>query len=1260
MKRKITSLVALLTILGILFFVPGAAYAKNKTTCMNNANSKFPVNSGSTYSQITDVSPGTSMSDAGVEWACGNSTSARGVMWITDEAGFSQSNGTYTINVNAYLRRTGTTTLGVVGSVNNKSSNAAIYATNVKICARNDHSKCNSDIGIEYKDGWASVYGCDPNGYCGKDFLRASANNTSGENDFTYPERVAKIDVDGETLINEVGITELSDHGEIELSLYRGFNNGSGSYGWSNFVILAEKQESTSVFENNTRARIDVGGDGSVERTIMSGYARDAGTDDYYDTNKVNRRNTVIEFDNRLRSRVTLRDAHTATTNWYGMNETSGSSGSIEISPSTSDWTYKPVFGWDGAFNYKKVTVSLNPGESQTKCSGVTTSAAYSTVNGTSGSTYSKQCVKISRPYAYFSGSVTASVKKNSAKTDVSIPSNHRITLSDSDDGYYEISFTSNVKRSKDSAGETVATQYSAYRRDASSIVNGSSAADWTPTSATASGNTNALAEDSSQNVFTPKVTGTLKYGETRTFCSAMSYRNKQSTSDNLVPASGSEYCVTISRPKQKCSVAPNIEYGLLEGQNYGQLSVNNKNLNKTETVANGPVSIYARPTDNIRFKYDMCAGALYPIKENGLSVPVSYTASGWSTKLPTVDNSNKYLFRTEVPLVGSTFNNPRVWSSSPTPSGFMQDVSHLNGSFTSPSSGAGENYRCDNGENGFYQIAGKLDCARNNQNYNIGVLDTGSTITQKLDWNEQKVTSGANVGSSPRTATASVIVPYNYILKPYVSNQTLRIAYIGERITMYPGVAVMTRKNELISNKDSENTYATISKNTDVRYSYYFTDSAGNLKGSIHSSSETRRFNQVGFSTEHVNETLAPVTVEISDDYVVGDRVCVELSVYPYDSHDGNNDAVALQEGSNISTRRATASCLTIAKRPTMSVESSNVYSATKINTSIYSKKIVANGTANRLTFGSWAEYGVYGRVNKNFLMASGAALAYGRDGTGANTKNLNITRTNPTNNNTTVADETNSNECTFMTQTFANAECKQSEDMKKIGEISATQYEARTKDRYSEIGKNLSGVPQKQYNNTIYLDASNIDPSAYRDNASEPVGVKTNNLYLSKTPTFADDNGNHTVIYRATNVVIDGDLNKQVAKAMTTLNGVTGVIILAENVYLTDSVKYVDATIIADKVNTCAFKSSDPTRELRMSDLNANVCNQGVIFDSPVITKRLILNRTAGATNGTGSIVRAEVFNLNTGNYLWSFGQMSRYNQAVTTYSRELPPRY
>lgn len=44
----------------------------------------------------------------------------------------------------------------------------------------------------------------------------------------------------------------------------------------------------------------------------------------------------------------------------------------------------------------------------------------------------------------------------------------------------------------------------------------------------------------------------------------------------------------------------------------------------------------------------------------------------------------------------------------------------------------------------------------------------------------------------------------------------------------------------------------------------------------------------------------------------------------------------------------------------------------------------------------------------------------------------------------------------------------------------------------------------------------------------------------------------------------------------------------------------------------------------------------------------------------NVEGTIKRAEIFYLGMENYLWSFNQMTRYNQAITTYSRELPPRY
>ena len=47
-------------------------------------------------------------------------------------------------------------------------------------------------------------------------------------------------------------------------------------------------------------------------------------------------------------------------------------------------------------------------------------------------------------------------------------------------------------------------------------------------------------------------------------------------------------------------------------------------------------------------------------------------------------------------------------------------------------------------------------------------------------------------------------------------------------------------------------------------------------------------------------------------------------------------------------------------------------------------------------------------------------------------------------------------------------------------------------------------------------------------------------------------------------------------------------------------------------------------------------------------------------GGGNGNTTAQRAEIFNMNMGIYFWSFNQMSRYNQAVTTYSRELPTRY
>ena len=506
----------------------------------------------------------------------------------------------------------------------------------------------------------------------------------------------------------------------------------------------------------------------------------------------------------------------------------------------------------------------------------------------------------------------------------------------------------------------------------------------------------------------------------------------------------------------------------------------------------------------------------------------------------------------------------------------------------------------------------------------------------------------------------------YNYELKPYVTNRATKAAYIGSSITMEPGVVVAVRRDTLLGNDDDQNTYATITKETEVKYSYWFTDAAGNITGGVQEARETenRRFNdEGGLNTkflESTDEQLEEITIDIDDSRIVGGRICIELSVYPFESHDGtNNIPVSYKETSDISTRRATASCLPIAKRPTMSVESSNAYSATNIYTLSYGKKI----GSTIYDFGSWSEYGVFGHMNKNTLMASGAALGYSRNGyTGG--KTLNAVRNNPGDDGS-VSTDNNSNECTFMTQTFANAECKQSNTAVAIGDVTADQYRDRMVERYRDTDSvTLAGVPQKQFGGLQYADVSNIDPTltAFYKERLGFTSIKATSLYLSKTPKFSNDDHahNHTIVYHATNLVIDGDLNVETAKPMSAPRDLTGVVIIADNVYVTDRTTYINATIIANELNTCAFQSANPGSKLRMSDLSSTVCNKSVVFDQPVITKRLILNRTAGANSGTGSIVRAEVFNLNSGNFLWSFNQMSRYSQAITTFARELPPRY
>ena len=1355
MKRKI--IIALIAAISLTSLLSNSAYAKDYSTCLSNARSKFKVNSGSVYSQIDDVSPGSSITDAGVEWACGLSGAA-GVTWITDSAGYSSSGGTYTINVNSFIKRSGNTTMGVVGAISGKTYAGDVYASNVHIC-NSSLTKCDGDIGISYGSGWSNAYSSNAcsnitNLGWGYDFLRASYSNYTSDNGWTYPEGVAQITIDGAKLISEVGITERTGYGEITLKLYRGFNNGSTSYGTSEFKLLAEKKESKSELQNNTRMRLTAN-DGAHEET--SGYANDAGTKPY----TVNKRTTSIKFDNRLRAKVIDHDSHTAMVTWTGQGVTSGSSGNISISPDSSSWTYNPASGWNGAFNSKTETVTLDPGSNSTKCSGVTTPKYYSTVNGGSGSTSSKICAKLSRPYAYYTGTVTATVKKNTSKTNVSIPSNHYILLTDSDDGNYEISFTDTVKRKSDGAGENEKTQYSASRREAST--GGISTATWSPSGASSSGDTNALAEGGSQNVFTPKVSGRLKYGEKRTFCNSMSYRARQKSSDAMTAATGSEFCITIERPRAKCAIDTAYEYGIKDGRNVGSIGVRNFNNSAKNTFSWTPVNTsathnlsyndsnaWAMPGDDIQFKYGACAGAYYVIEQQGITGKgTHYSTAGWlatnalgtdgsnpSVGTRTFGNSNDgYLFRNEANKYRnySAYTNPvnknnadlaTIAATTPLPyatwtTGYNGASKPTSGFLSKPSEPIVEMYGdTDTAERAHSakspSISGTYGGTKDPNSYKIcgktatgcmfGKQNVGSIIVQQFTWNYLFMNNAAVAGGpTQHSATAIVRVPYNYYLRPYVVNNNDRgVVYLGENKTMYPGVVVYPRKNTLVHGGA---TYATVTKETTFKVRVY----NANTGATIREYSKTQRLNQKGdiTTTAAPDNTFMPdegMSFEVLDNgsNQVGHRICTELKIWPVDSHEtGSGSEVygasrnstnvtwdtqyALMEGYTTTASGnpkyvATAtSCSTIAKRPTASVESSNTYSATSLTAGHYAKKF---SSGNKYIFGSWSEYGVFGEVNTGKLFVSGAALGYKTNvsyNATAGYKNVNHTRDNDST-TTTASGETAGKTCVFTTQTYVNLvgnECKGSSNT--IGSEAANSYRDNILDRYGKVGQDgksshvkVTAKTGSYYN--LDIDGSQIENYRLeKDNPKSIVALYADgDAVLSSVPKFATST-NRTIVYRVNGtLIIRGSyINDERSERKTNLSDITGVIIIANRVWIDASVKYINAAIVttnADnaEINTCKYDGGTTIKigtgngSAELGTLSSAVCKDALTFDGPVFTRRIIMNRSAGANAGNGSIQRGEIFNLNMANYLWSFDQMTHYSQAVTTYSRELPTRY
>ena len=829
--------------------------------------------------------------------------------------------------------------------------------------------------------------------------------------------------------------------------------------------------------------------------------------------------------------------------------------------------------------------------------------------------------------------------------------------------------------------------------------------------------------------------------------------------------------------------------------------------------------SIWARPGDTIHFEAIGCAAAQYKqytfnqhFSHSNHQVTIQdidydITGSSTSTNHGNTDGTarnNKFKFGTEI-----SFDNS-------SPSKFVGGYNVRKGlgydgtAWSNPSTSNTTSYGCapDTGTtpafggSGHYQVSGKVvygdDGTMSYPCSGTSTLDVGSSFSNSLNFTGLRVYGVTKVGDGASSedviidevdtgeditrysydlvydslgtfeVKASVKVPYNYILKPYISKSGHAttsdpdngVVYSGSTINFNAGIAVAARKNTAFTNTDYD-TYATITKKTTVQTRYYVRNGSNytflTSDGATTSSTgwttvlSGKRFNSGGnLAGMYDNNTIytsggANISSTASNKFrikvpantPIGAQVCMQIRAYPADSHDSSIETVsgagtgniALSEtGSSNTDNTTSTACYTVAKKPSFSSEGSNAYSGGSYGfvTSVANR--ANSDTGSTYKHGSWSEYGVYGRVMTSDLrgMASGATYAYatGNNGQGSS---VNSTRSATSGVSTT----SNTNLCTISTQTFTNDKCDIGEiGLQGMGKNSATQYRDRIMSRFTSgnaapISASDIWASSSNHSSTGTCPTSVSDPHSESSKPSCFTAGGVNYVYLSKfnsgnTPANRDANGtshivvdknipvykgsgnstlisyfltqnlensderNFTYVYEVGTLVIDGNLyvgeyiNSSSSDKDPTLynpNQMRQEIIAADKVYITGRVTNIDATIIANEIDTCAYATFDDFKAGKRVAVNANsnqrqldstTCNENLVITAPVIAKKIIMHRTygggySGNSYSSGSEVqRGEIFYLRPDLFLWSYSQMQRYSQAVTVNSRELPTRY
>jgi hypothetical protein len=312
---------------------------------------------------------------------------------------------------------------------------------------------------------------------------------------------------------------------------------------------------------------------------------------------------------------------------------------------------------------------------------------------------------------------------------------------------------------------------------------------------------------------------------------------------------------------------------------------------------------------------------------------------------------------------------------------------------------------------------------------------------------------------------------------------------------------------------------------------------------------------------------------------------------------------ALSVQPRSNADGRWAHSKpiCTTVGKKPKLQVWGGDISVRGRIETSTSVKDV-----SGVKTFGSWVEYGAFtvGTIDR---FASGAGL-------------------NNQPNNAQVA---------WSKLTFAN---KDDAGADTFG-LYTTAAGFRPQPGVAEY---FTAISNKQP-----IVGGSVDVGSITFPTGGPVIVRTaTDLTITGG---AIPPGRSVVIVASGTVTIAGNITYNDVP-LSGVNAIPQVVIIAANINIQDNVSRIDSWLVASgAINTCSNFAGN---------LTSGKCGAFLEVNGPVITNRLILNRTAGSGVGPASGDPAERFNLRPDAYLWA--QLLTRGRAQTIYSQELPPRF